>query len=254
MLYFYKLFMKHHLFLVNSILVLILFSCNKDDQGSCFKMTGEVISEKRILTVFDSIRLERRIELYLVPDTINYAEVEAGRNLLPKIRTDLQGNTLVIRNDNRCNWVRSYEIPVRVYLHHTGIRHIVNFGTGKIISTDTLRSPEITLEFRDASSDVNLRVNNQRVHIIQHTGASDVKIFGKTGELSVYMSSLAWGDYRALAAAKVYVESRSAADCFVRATESYFFRLRAAGNIYYSASAPLLGKEVTGSGNLVIFD
>ncbi len=244
---------------IRSFLLIILCccvfaACTKDEWGSCFRKTGGIVREKRLLTGFDSISLERRIELYLVPDSITYVEVEAGSGLLPLIRTERIGKKLTVGNDNRCHWVRSYEVPVKVYVHHSNIRHILSHGTGLIKSTDTIRFPQLTIEFRDASTVVDLSVNNEKLNVIQHTGASDLRISGKTAELSVYMAALAWGDYRRLEAGRVYVESRSAADCFVFSRNRYDFRLKAAGNIHYSGDAPVIEKEITGSGKLIKSD
>ena len=234
-----------------TVLLVIIASCSKEQAGSCFKSTGSVTPEMRNSASFDSILVDRRIELILVQDTQRFVVVEAGEHLLPLIKTTVKEGRLEIRNENKCNWVRSYDIPVKVYIHHDKICHILSMGSSRIQCTDTIRYPNLTLEFRDASSDVDLRVNNHRIGIIQHTGASDIRISGKTDELAVYMSSLAWGDYRNLYAGYVYVESRSAADCSVRALDNYYFKLRAAGNIYYTNSAPISGSEITGSGKLI---
>lgn len=234
-----------------AFVLFLLFSCSKEEAGSCFQSNGKVVKETRVLAGFDSIWLDRRLTLILVPDTLNYAEVESGEHLLGLIETRQSGKTIYLKNNNSCNWLRSYDIPVNIFLHHTGLRHIYNKGTGKICSTDTLKSDTITLEFKDASTEVNLLIKNKKLEIIQHTGASDVIIAGSTNELAVYMASLGWGDYRSLWAKRVYVENKSATDCYVSAKEEYKFKIKAAGNIFYRPSAPFQMLEYSGSGGLI---
>ena len=236
--------------LILCLLSLSLVSCKKESMGDCFKGTGIVLKEKRALPEFDSLRVDRRLHVTLVEDTVNFVVVEAGEHLQELIATEVKDGKLTLRNDNRCNWVRSYKIPVNIELHCKSLRHIVMWGASEISNKDTLRMNSLTVEFRDASGDVNLQVNNQQVSIIQHTGAGDVSITGRTNDLSVYMASLAYGDYTGLIARSVYVENKSSADCRVSGTETFAFRLRGDGNIYYKGLGEIVLEEKTGNGSI----
>jgi hypothetical protein len=231
-----------------SLLSFIVFSCKKDNMGDCFKGTGVVKKETRVLEDFDSIYVDRRLNIVLVQDSVNFTVVEAGENLLELIDTEIKNGKLTIQNNNRCNWVRSYKVPVNIEVHTKNLQHIVMWGASNITNKDTLRFPKLVVEYRDASGNVELMVDNQLTNIIQHTGAGDAVIHGKTDQLLVYMSSLGYGDYTDLQAQNVYVENRSSADCRVLGNQTFTFRLRGDGNIYYKGQGEIVSEEKTGNG------
>ncbi len=219
--------------------------------GDCFKSTGFISIKTRMLGEFDSIRVDRRLNIVLVEDTSNFAIVKAGDHLQDLIVTEVKNGKLTLRNDNKCNWARSYKNTVDIEVHCSSLHHIVMWGASNITNKDTLKTSDLKVEFRDASGNIDLTVDNQLVSIIQHTGAGDAIIRGKTDELSVYMASLAYGDYTALVAKKVYVENKSASDCRVLGLESFAFRLKGDGNIFYKGPGEVILEEKTGRGNIV---
>ena len=234
--------------LLLTMLSIIVFSCKKENMGDCFKGTGIVKKDTRILGDFDSIYVDRRLNIVLVQDSVNFAVVEAGEHLLDMIDTEIKDGKLTLRNNNKCNWVRSYKIPVNIEVHTNNLHHIVMWGASNITNKDTLRFPKLVVEYRDASGNIDLMVDNQLTNIIQHTGAGDAVIHGKTEQLTVYMSSLAFGDYTDLQAQNVYVENRSSADCRVSGNQTFTFRLRGDGNIYYKGQGEIISEEKTGNG------
>ena len=70
--------------------------------GDCFNGTGIVKKETRILGDFDSIYVDRRLNIVLVQDSVNFAVVEAGEHLLDMIETEIQNGELTLRNNNKC--------------------------------------------------------------------------------------------------------------------------------------------------------
>jgi len=244
--------MKKLILVFSVIMEFFLFSCKKENMNDCFTSRGETVAEIRDLNVFRNIKLGKRIKLVLIEDTVNYAEVEAGSHLLPSIITSVEGDILTINNENKCNWVRTYKDSIYIKLHYTNLYSIEMNGASSITNVDTLRNSDtLKLEFRDASGDVNLTVENKRVDIIQHTGASDVTIKGTTDDLSIYMSGLGWGDYSRLFCRTVYVDTRSAADVKVYATLAFDFRLRFSGDIYYRGAGTVNSTTIIGDGKIV---
>ena len=231
---------------------LFLFSCKKENMNDCFTSRGVTAVERRELNSFRQIKLGKRIQLVLIEDTVNYAVVEAGSNLMPSIITSVEGEILTIKNQNKCNWVRTYKDSILIKLHYTNLYSIEMTGASKITNQDTLRNSDtLRLEFRDASGDVNMMVENKRVEIIQHTGASDVTINGITDDLSIYMSGLGWGDYSKLYSKTVYLDTRSAADVKVYAQLRFDFKLRFSGDVYYRGPGTVYSTSIIGDGKIV---
>lgn len=218
--------------------------------GDCFVSTGLISKDKRVLTQFDSVKIGRRMQLILVEDTVNYVIVEAGNKISDNIKTTINNGLLSIENTNKCNWVRSYKNEIIIELHFNNLRHIHVEGSTNIESRDTLKQEELTFEFRDCAGDVNLLVNNKKLSIIQHTGASDIVVKGKTDDLTVYMASLATGDYDELFAKTVYVQTLSSSYCRVFATDSFYFIVDGNGSIYYKGNGVVTHFERNGNGSI----
>lgn len=215
-----------------AIIAIVFVSCSSE-RNDCLKSTGKVRTERRDLSAFTELVLERRLNVIIVEDSLSYVEVEAGENLLGEIITEVEGNSLRIGNRNTCNFMRSFKIPVNIRVHAPGLRWITMLGTSYLSSETVLRNDSITLEFIDSSSDVELSVDNIYMNVVQHTGASDVIINGKTFHLDVYMSGLAYADYSRLSADYAYVYSKSSAACSVFTTGSMHLKNEGDGTIYY---------------------
>ncbi len=86
---------------------LLTLSCDRETAPDCLKSTGKTVRQVRRISAFSEIVLHDDINLYLTHSPDSILTIEAGENLLPKIETTQNGNTLTIRNRNTCNWVRS---------------------------------------------------------------------------------------------------------------------------------------------------
>ena len=68
-----------------------MLSCEKLFVDDCFKSTGEITIERRESSDFENIILEDNINLILTQGNECAIMVEAGKNLLESIKTDISG-------------------------------------------------------------------------------------------------------------------------------------------------------------------
>jgi hypothetical protein len=231
-------------------LIFLLQACKKEQMNDCFTATGIVKSETRMLEAFDTLHINRRLNVTLIEDTIDYVVVRGGENLIPQFITELKNGALTLKNDNRCNFMRSYKVPVEMEVHFTQLRRVISYGSSTISSPDTIHKEALTFEFWNSSTDLNLLLDNNQLEIIQHTGASDVVVKGRTEDLIVYMASLGSGDYDELACKHVYVQTLSSANCRVFADSTFYFKVNGNGNIFYKGNGEVLFLERTSGGNV----
>ncbi len=97
---------------------LLFISCDKEEAWDCIKSTGEITTETRILENFNKIVLYDNINLWMIQDSTAYIEITAGKNLIPKISIEIENGILIIKNENKYNWLRSYKYSIDVYLHY----------------------------------------------------------------------------------------------------------------------------------------
>src|SRR5262245_51383068 len=129
---------------VTFFLVAIFFSgCEKENMCDCLKSTGKIITEKRPLAEFSQLEVRKNVSVTLYKDTVNYAEVEAGENLIALVRTEISDGILKITNDNVCNWVRSYKKEIHVNLHFKELSYVRHYGSKEISSNNTWKNHSV---------------------------------------------------------------------------------------------------------------
>src|SRR4051812_11512617 len=105
------------LFLI-SMLVGTNWKCGKENACDCIHGTGSIIQETRQLPAFHSVFVEDNVNLIFQEDTMQKITVEAGKELIALVKTEMNGDQLHIHNDNKCNFSRRYDIPINVYIHY----------------------------------------------------------------------------------------------------------------------------------------
>lgn len=238
-------------FMINlCIMSSIFYSCSKDG-GNCVSSSGEVIMQNRQLSEFDSIRVYDYLNVILIPDTYNNVTVEAGRNIITGISTEISGRELILRNNNNCNWLRNYSKPINVYLTVKNLQKIHYESSGNISCTDTIRSGLLKIEMWGGAGNIDLKVNIGEGFFIQQIGTSTLTLNGKCGISNVYAGDFGLLQLKGLKTGYTFVTNNSSNDCYVSATYALEATISSIGNIYYSGNPRNIKYDITGSGKLI---
>ena len=125
--------MKKSALILSIIFYAISFiSCDTENAIDCFKKGGEVVEKEIQLDSFSSIEAYDEADIYLVNSDEQKVIVKAGINLIPKIHLKVEGEILIITNDNTCNWIRSPENP-GIYIFSNNISSIGIFDFANIL-------------------------------------------------------------------------------------------------------------------------
>jgi hypothetical protein len=232
------------------VLIVFLHSCKKENSCDCFKSTGSIVTEKREITGFDRIIAEDNINVFIIQDTVFEVKVEAGNNLISNIQTELLGSTLILRNKNTCNWVRSYDQPFNVYLRMPVIKYVTSDGTGDIKSLNVITTDTFDVETR-AAGNISLIVNNSKIssHIY---GSGDLTLNGITHEHSCSIGGLAYLYCMGLQTSYTYVHSYTTGICYVSATDFLTCQIDNVGDVYCYRNPPTIQKKINGDGQLFL--
>lgn len=239
---------------INVIFILLIissfFACNKKDLGDCFKSTGEITEETREVGAFSKIIIHDNIDIILEPGTAKYLQVSAGKNLLEKIITKTNGDTLIISNNNSCNWVRNYSTPITVNIPVEHLSEIEYRSIGNINCSDTIFTDSLTINVYEGAGTLNVLTSSYLVRSNLHYGTADIKISGKCVLSFVYSASFGLIDNRKLNCKMVYVTTKSSNNIYLNAEQSLSANIENIGNIYYSGS-PNISLQQSGSGQLI---
>lgn len=228
----------------------IVFSCKKENAGDCFKSTGDVSMEYRILATFDTIQSQDNINVFLTNDTFFEVKVEAGEHLIPLVKTEIKNNTLIISNDNKCNWVRSFKIPVNVYVTMPTPGAVYSLGTGNIKSMNTLKDRTILIKMAN-SGDVDLMLDIP--HLMCNLSASNGNLYlkGKTPLFEVFCigTTILYG--KDFEVEKAFFNTSGTGDMNVNVSTEIGANITWIGNVYYTGNAAETFINYTSSGRLI---
>ena len=229
-----------------------IFSCKKSG-ADCFTSSGTVIKEARIVTDFDTIIARENIDIILTQDTVNSVVVEAGEKIIVGIKTVTDNRQLVIDNTNTCNWVRSYDKPLNVYVHVKNLRKIYYLSAGNITSTNVLTPESFLLDVWGGCGSIDLSLNVIQGFIYEHMGTADITVRGRAVYNSVVLGDFGFLQLKDLKTDFTYVSNTGTNDCYINVVKYLDATIRSIGNIYYTGKPDTVHAYISGAGHLIEF-
>ncbi|PLW94636.1 MAG: hypothetical protein C0591_12310 [Marinilabiliales bacterium] len=239
--------------LLNIIILFILFttSCEKNSVGDCFKSTGPITIVDRQVSGFHTIMLKDNIDLELKSSNTNHLAIEAGSNLLSKIKTEVIDSVLIIENNNSCNWVRNYDSPLKAYLDFTTLDTIEYRSIGNISSNDTIRLNNLVINVREGAGEIDFIVHAAIIFCNIHYGTAEIRLRGRSKVCFVYSNSFGLVDNLELNSDQLYINNKSSNDVYVHANNVLEATIENIGSIYYTGNPYHLTLNQFGSGELI---
>ncbi|HEY0426319.1 MAG TPA: head GIN domain-containing protein [Pyrinomonadaceae bacterium] len=196
-----------------------IFSFNVNWGGE--KGSGNVKTENRRVSDFKAIDVSGAFEVEITAQKDFSLEVEADDNLLPLIKTEVDGETLQIRSEKRFS--TSNPLKIRI------------------------SAPDIDSLDLSGASKVNLvNLNNDGLKL-DSSGASKIKVEGTTGDFDVEMSGASRLDAENLKAENVSVDSSGASNAMIFVTNELRADLSGATNVTYSGNPKSVQKKTSGA-------
>lgn len=236
---------------VTVLLVVLSTSCKKP--GDCFTSTGTVIRQTRIVPDFDTIVARENVDIILTQDSVNSVVVEAGEKIIGGIRTDNTSRQLEIGNTNTCNWVRSYDKPLNVYVHVKNLRKIYYLSAGNITSTNVLTPPSLMLDVWGGCGSIDISINTYQGFVYEHMGTADITVRGRAVLNSVVLGDFGFLQLKGLITDYTYISNTGTNDCYINVTKYLDATIGSIGNIYYTGRPDTVKPHITGTGQLIEF-
>ena len=235
------------------IVLMMLSSCGGEQKDDCITKLGKVVSEQRDVLPFDKLYVEDRIKVFLVQDSINYGHIELNgpSNLLNQIESTVTDNQLRLINTNTCNFIRSFNYDINVYVYIKELTEIHLESIAEVVSNDTININFLNI-FHPALSDINLILSGDEVFIRSRNSASTI-LRGNLRVLKGSIEEISNLDAQYLVCEEVYIDTHSPLDCYINATKGMYLKILNSGNIFY-INEPTDYKilaEQTGSGQLL---
>jgi hypothetical protein len=228
----------------------LFVACKKENMCDCLKSTGSIEKEQRTVSDFTMIEVHKNIYVTLIQDTINSVEVEAGKHLLPLIKTEVTDGTLYITNDNKCNWVRSYSIEINVYIHVKNLEELRSYSSKNIHSANTITTTVINI-YDFNSGDISLDISSNESYTKQMGAAGDIKVTGNTNFNYVFDQGYGFLHLENLQSNSALIVQHGTGDIYIQTKDALDVEITDVGNVYYSGNPVISQRPSVGSGKLI---
>lgn len=248
------MFRLYSIVFIITISLLLAWSCKKADERTCFKSTGDIIEETRPVPEFNVLQINDALNITLTQDTFNSIKIKGGENLIPFIKTENQENTLIIWNDNTCNFLRSYKKDLSVTLTYKSLDSIAIFGQCKLFSTNanTSTSP-VYIEVMSDIASCDLKFDNAHIRLYVWDATGDYAFSGNTEYFYVLNRGTAFVRAENMVAKICSVKNRSTGDVFINVTDELKVELTNLGDIFYLGNPSIEIEEESSDGKLKPF-
>ncbi len=269
-----------------SLVSLIATSCSKLDH--LFNNGNPIHETRELEQPFRAISMYNNINVKLAHDNHPHLELTCPENLIDKVTTEIEGDTLIIKNENDYNWLRSFDYSIDLTVYYDSLQLIkyasigsltseegdsikgvsilqidtlytidTSFNTdGTIVSIDTTMdivtiSPRnFFININEGSGNINLSIDCDVLKNNFNNGTSYVTMSGKAEYTEINMRSYGLIHAENLNSNFVRVQSHSTNDAYVWARTKLTAWLYSIGNVYYKGHPELL-KYCTSDGQVI---
>lgn len=242
-------------------ILIFLSSCNSENAPDCLQNAGETIKIQVDVSDFTNITVFENLNLVLIQGDEQAVEIESGEFLIDEISVEVEGNRLILRNENGCNLFRDYGLST-VYVTSPNIEEVRSSTGLTITSQGTLNYPNLRLisesfnvpEAETTSGTFDLEVDNESVSVVVN-GISYYNLRGTTQNLTV---TIAAGDTRVeadgLMAENISLNHRGSNDILVDPQQQISGIIRGYGDVICVNRPPEVDVEETFEGRLIFRD
>ncbi len=212
---------------------------------------GQMVSEERPVSGFDEIVLSGSGEVILTQDAVERLTIEAEKDVLPYLDTEVRGRTLYLgkkkHNWKRGHWFDGHE-KIKYYVSMKTIHGISISGSGSInsqnIDTDRI---EIAIS---GSGDIDVKAIRSDKIDLRISGSGDCQLAGNVDDQDVIISGS--GSYLApeLISQSTKISISGSGKATVQVEEELDVRISGSGSIRYSGNPQDLSLTSSGSGRV----
>ena len=230
------------------VLPLFFLSCEKQN---CLSSSGSIVSQDREMLPFQYIVTNDIFKIYLRNDTVHKVQIVTGEKLIPYIETYVANDTLIIKDNNACNFLKNYA-EKKIYISVDTLKNMDINGASDVFTVDTFKIKSCKIRFLSKTGSCNMNINAYIFQLQIWYASGDFKVKGKAyaSYLSNNVTSFIYAD--SLVNTICYAYNNSKGDIYVQSGEYFYYRIKNAGNIYYSGEPDtIIVQEHSGTGKLI---
>lgn len=229
-----------------SLIIVIAFTGCREVFGKRVRGNGNITTETRSITGFNSVDVSGSIDVYVKTDSDQSVKVEADDNLLQYIDIYNERGTLRIHTRNGYR-IRSSR-GIKVYVSGPEFSRFEASGACDIYSQNKILGTNKIEVDLSGSCDAKLELNCPEVRA-DFSGAGTVELKGETKTLTLDGSGSSNFKCYDLLAENVKIDISGAGDAQVNASVKLDVSVSGAGSVKYKGN-PQVNQKVSGSGSV----
>lgn len=222
------------------MICLAVFSCT-----SSVQLSGQTAKITRNVPAFKSVSLSISADVLISQGSQQKVEIEADKNVIDIIETDVRGDDLVIKTEDFF-WHNIGK--VMIYITVPELDGLQVSGSGDIVAQTPIVTEEIQLNISGSGSIQIEELESQDVNATI-TGSGDIRLAGNITASNLKTVITGSGDFRAenfaVRNAKVNITGSGTARIYV--TNELETNITGSGDVHYLGN-PLIDANSTGSG------
>lgn len=226
------------------IILICVASCKKD---SLFGIIGKgkTVTEVRYVNGFTKINLSLDGDLNYVQDSVYYVEVKAQSNILPVLKTQIEGDILNIKFKGVI-WKHS---PVRIIVHSPEINGFDVNGSGDIYAGDIINTNKLDLSI-SGSGDISVSSLKGQDLDASISGSGSININGGSLKYEKLVVSGS-GSINSINVLCLTTSGKisGSGNITINVVEMLYAKISGSGDIKYRGT-PSVDAEISGSGKV----
>jgi len=240
---------------------MLVLGCNTEDGFDCFQNSGDLVRDIVAVPDFTQITVFENVQLVLRQGPETEVMIETGEFLRSDVSAVVDGDRLVLRDENGCNLFRDFGLTT-IFVTAPNITEIRSSTGFPIRSEGTLSYSNLTLlsesfidetaETTDGEFDLDLDAENLSVVV------NGIAFFQLRGTVENVNITIAAGDSRieaeSLVAQNVMLNHRGSNAMFVNPQQSLRGVIRGNGDVISVNEPPIVEVEEIFRGRLIFRD
>lgn len=254
--------MKSKNFIFGAVLPFMLIAAVGCENSFKIKGNHDVGRETRQMVSFESVINEGSFNVYISNDSVHQVVVEAESNIIPYIRTIVNGNSLII--DTKKNIKANY--PINIYVKSPLVKHVSLEGSG-LIQFETLTGRGFKAEINgsgeiegkllfdtvealiDGSGNISLQTDCNKIST-EINGSGNINLLG-SADMGIH-SIDGSGNISALEFVTVdcNADISGSGNMNLNVSDHFDVTVSGSGSVYYIGT-PQINVKITGSGSVI---
>jgi hypothetical protein len=169
--------------------ILLTLSCQfVSGLGKSLQGSGNVVTESRQVSGFDSISVCCSMRLILTQGNSESLEIEADDNLLPEIESVVTNGTLIVRFKDSFSGIRLFNTsPIIVRVSAIQVNGVDVSGGGRLDAAGPIQTSGLTMDFSGGSRGLMGKLQADTLSV-DMSGGSRMELAGSTAEQNISLS------------------------------------------------------------------